>query len=132
MQMGTSEIQPPMDSAEKKLMSFECRWNVYDINLCKQIGLTDFDGNPDWAQFQTFLKALERRPFAEKELNAERMGTQVRKSAGIPTALVPHVWRCPARRCRQTFAVRRAIAQETCRALPCGAVDLLRCRGQLC
>ena len=98
-------------------MDIECRWNVYDVVLCKRIGLTDYDGNPDWGQFEKFLETLKRRPFAEKELNAERMGTQVRKAAGIPTALVPHVWRCgqnsdPFDQTQLTGAVFPAVLSE--------------------
>lgn len=114
---GISELRPPNGDAEKRLMDIECRWNVYDVVLCKRIGLTDYDGNPDWGQFEKFLETLKRRPFAEKELNAERMGTQVRKAAGIPTALVPHVWRCgqnsdPFDQTQLTGAVFPAVLSE--------------------
>ncbi len=114
---GISELRPPNGDAEKRLMDIERRWNVYDVVLCKRIGLTDYDGNPDWGQFEKFLETLKRRPFAEKELNAERMGTQVRKAAGIPTALVPHVWRCgqnsdPFDQTQLTGAVFPAVLSE--------------------
>ncbi len=126
---GISELRPPDGDAEKRLMDIECRWNVYDIVLCKRIGLTDYDGNPDWGQFEKFLETLKRRPFAEKELNAERMGTQVRKAAGIPTALVPHVWRCgqnsdPFDPTQLTGAVFPAVLSE---ATPYATVTMGRC-----